>query len=655
MKFRLIAIILFLYQTLSLYAQDNDCIHLDSVTVRADSARGEVGAYVCWKYLSADKLPLFYADGYNQVSSTKIAESHESSVLPLVEEQTPGLFLTQRGVMGYGVSSGGSGSISIRGLGSGAGRVLVVVDGHPQYMGLMGHPIADICQTQSLDQVSVTRGPSSMLWGANAMGGVVYLTTKQPNRDSAMTDASLGYGSYNTLQGQVGITNRQGKWGSAVNGSYNRTDGHHDDMGFKQYAGYGKLTCDFNKHWQMGGDFNLNKYNANNPGAEDNRLKDAEQDITRGATSVWLNNYYYFYGSQTHGQVTGFYNWGNHLINDGYSAQGGIPLDYRYHSRDYVGGFSARQSYHFGNDRCGNEYTTDIRAGLDYLHYGGEAWNEYVAGEKIGTTETLADKRIDECSAFALIGQYLTSWLRLSAGARYDHHSLVGGEWIPYASMSFPFHRIDSNYPDFSLNASKGFRNPTLKELYMFKPANENLESESIWNYEIDYSQYLFSQKFSHQVCLFYITGDNLITTQMVNGKPLNTNTGAIENMGVEYICNLELSSKWKLDANYSYLHMEHPVIASPEHKLYVGGRFAPKRWRISSGLEYISGLYTEVGDQCSQTEYVLWSLRAQFFLCHHFSVWVKGENLLNQDYEINAGYPMPGATIMVGAKLHIQ
>ena len=80
------------------------------------------------------------------VGNERLNEQFRGSVLPTVMEQTPGLFTTSRGVMGYGVSTGAAGSMKIRGIGSGA-ELLVLIDGQPQYAGLMGHPIPDAYQT----------------------------------------------------------------------------------------------------------------------------------------------------------------------------------------------------------------------------------------------------------------------------------------------------------------------------------------------------------------------------------------------------------------------------------------------------------------------------------------------------------------------------
>lgn len=76
----------------------------------------------------------------------------------LLTEQVPGLFVTARGIMGYGVSGGAAGSISLRGLSGGTARLMVMIDGHPQYAGIFGHPIADAYQSFLAERVEVLRG-----------------------------------------------------------------------------------------------------------------------------------------------------------------------------------------------------------------------------------------------------------------------------------------------------------------------------------------------------------------------------------------------------------------------------------------------------------------------------------------------------------------
>lgn len=132
----------------------------------------------------------------------------------------------------------------------------------------------------------------------------------------------------------------------------------------------------------------------------------------------------------------------------------------------------------------------------------------------------------------------------------------------------------------------------------------------------------------------------------------LNQNSGSIYNKGVELQASYRISTHWSADANYSILNMKNPVLAAPEHKMYVGGAFSQGRWNISTGLMYINGLYTAVNPDATEN-YVLWNASASFSVIKWLAIWARGENLLAQKYEINAGYPMPRATVMGGININ--
>ena len=573
------------------------------------------------------------------IDRSVIEQSLQPSLLPVLTEQVPGLFVTSRGVMGYGVSDGAAGGISLRGLSGGNGRLMVLIDGHPQYAGIFGHPISDSYQSLLADRVEVLRGPASVLYGSNAMGGVVNIVTRKMHEDGVKTDLHAGYGSYNTLETELTNRIRKGRFSSVVSGSYNRTDGHRDNMQFEQYGGYAKLGYDLTVNWNTYADVNVTHFNATYPGPVSAPLLEGDQRITRGVASFALENKY----ERTSGALSVFYNWGKHWINDGYTPSAGeSPQDGRFNSFDNMMGMSLYQSTQFFK---GNRITF----GFDWFRYGGEAWTEYVKGENAGTRSDLVDKYENEVAGYVDFRQDISRWLTLNAGLRVDHHSRVGTEWIPQAGVAFHLPK------DMELKASatKGFRYPILREMYMFPPQNPDLKPESMWNYEIAFSQRLFGGRLHYGLNLFYIDGKNLIMTlPNPNGGMLNQNSGAIDNAGVELQAAYRINRCWSVDANYSYLHMKSPVIAAPEHKLYAGANFTKGRWNVSSGIQYIAGLYTAVGDKPQTEDFVLWNVRGSFRATEWLSVWARGENLLAQRYEINAGYPMPKATFEGGVHL---
>ena len=72
---------------------------------------------------------------------------------------------------------------------------MVMIDGHPQYAGIFGHPIADAYQSFLADRVEVLRGPASVLYGSNAMGGVINIVTRKMHDNGVNTNIHMGYGS----------------------------------------------------------------------------------------------------------------------------------------------------------------------------------------------------------------------------------------------------------------------------------------------------------------------------------------------------------------------------------------------------------------------------------------------------------------------------
>ena len=123
------------------------------------------------------------------------------------------------------------------------------------------------------------------------------------------------------------------------------------------------------------------------------------------------------------------------------------------------------------------------------------------------------------------------------------------------------------------------------------------------------------------------------------------------------------INSHWQLTTNHSLLHMKNPVIAAPTYKGFLGANFNYDRWSIVTGLQYISGLYTAVADNerlrvgeqgsgMQKENFCLLNATVNYALCKTVGLWMRGENLLAQSYEINLGYPMPRATFMGGVNL---
>ena len=571
------------------------------------------------------------------INRQTLTEQQQTSVLPTVMQQVPGLMVTSRSMMGYGVSTGAAGGISLRGLAGGAGQMLVLIDGHPQYNGVYGHPISDSYQTLMAERVEVLRGPASVLYGSNAMGGVLNIVTRSMHEDGVKTHINLGAGSYGTVQTEASNQIRSGRFSSTVAAQYSRTDNHRPNMGFEQYGGYVKLGYDISDHWNAAVDLDLTHWNASNPGTVMQPKLENDQWITRGAASLTIENHY----NKTSGALSIYDNFGRHKINDGYNADGGTPQTDLFRSKDAVAGVSWYQSAQLFE---GNRVTV----GLDYQHIYGRAWyTNRETGETVTTQRRLmqsAHSHENEVAGYVDFRQDITEWLTIDAGLRYDHHSTAGGEWVPQAGVVL--RPIETGA--LKASVSKGFRNPNTREMYMYGTANhDSLRAERLWNYELSWRQSLGG--FSYGANLFYIKGDNMIQT--VAGK--NVNTGEIENYGVELEAQYRIDSHWTLSTNHSLLHMKNPVVAAPTYKGFLGANFNYQKWSIIAGLQYLNGLYTAVGDAETKENFCLLNAAVNYALSKTVGLWLRGENLLAQSYEINLGYPMPRATFMGGVNIN--
>ena len=579
----------------------------------------------------------------NVISRGQLTQNNQMSILPTVMQQVPGLFVTSRSMYGYGVSTGAAGSINMRGISGGAGQLLVLIDGHPQYNGIYGHPISDSYQTLMAERVEVLRGPASVIYGSNAMGGVINIVTRKMLQDGVRTDVRVGGGSYGTVLAEASNTIRKGKFSSMVGGEYSRTDNHRPNMGFEQYGGHLKLAYDFTPNWDAYVDADITHFNASYPGAEEKPIYGANQWITRGVVSAAVENNY----EKTNGALSIFTNFGRHKIDDG-SADATKPTSRYFRSKDALTGISWYQSARLFE---GNRLTL----GADYQHiYGNAYYTDKTTGDILVTPNKQSGRSYrNEVAGYFDVRQDLVGWLTLDAELRLDHHSITGSEWIPqFGVVVRPL-----STGEVKAMVSKGFRNPTMREMFLYPPSNEELKPERMWNYELSWRHRL--QKLSYGANLFYIDADNIILTTQVGSGKKNLNSGRIRNYGAELEATYHINDMWALNTNHSFLKMKkQQVVAAPKYKGFLGADFRLHRLAVNAGLQYISGLGLDsTGDGIAdkqEKDFVLLNMSVNYHLNNIVTLWANGENLLAQRYQINYGYPMPRATFMAGVNVRL-
>lgn len=562
------------------------------------------------------------------VGERQLETAGSTQVLSAISGMVPGLFVTQRGVYGFGVSNGGSGHIKMRGIGGDrASAVLMMVDGQPQFAGIYSHHVADFYGKEYVQRVEVVRGPASVLYGSNAMAGTINVITKQGNTDGIHLTLTSQYGSYNTWLSSLTATARYGAFSALVSGAYDRTDGNIRGLKFNDESVYAKVDYDFSDRWKATADYTLVAFKGkdpvypklSNPGSDDVY----RQHIIRGETSIALTNSY----STTGGTARVYYSYGNHYVDD--------PR--HFHSLDDRFGVLIYQNFSLlkGNS---------ISVGFDFDSYTGEIPMSGNTAHSPGSLSTLSRKSITEYSPYisaqqGLFGEVLT----INGGLRMANSNKFGTRWVPQAGIALNLqHSVV-----LKASAAMGYRNPSFRELYLYRMANPDLSPERMWNYEATVGK-SFSRYFKGDITIFYSKGNNLIQT--INQK--NTNTGRFINKGVEVSAHSAVLPTLTLNASYSYLHTSLiNLTGAPRTMYYLGADWQiSRRFTVSADMKGVGSLY--VADKIKRQSYAVVNMRGEAQVCRQLQLFVRLENITDARYMINEGYPMPGFTAFGGFRL---
>ena len=228
-----------------------------------------------------------------------------------------------------------------------------------------------------------------------------------------------------------------------------------------------------------------------------------------------------------------------------------------------------------------------------------------------------------------------------------NNHSVYGTEVIPQFNLQYKV----TGSTELNLAVSKGFRSPTLGELFLFV-ANVNLKPEKIWDYEIGLKQNLLSDHLSLGLTGYLIEGSDFIIVGGIPPNIQNQNVGNLRNRGVEIEAKYIVRNNFSLNANYSYCNMDTKIIGSPEQQGFIEANFNMGFFYININLKSITNLYTSVQSlPVSEKKQSFLLANASFWYKAYKSItiYLKTENLFNKRYELIDGYPMPGTTVLLG------
>ncbi len=527
----------------------------------------------------------------------------------------PGLFVQRSGDFGRS-------DLDIRGLGQNGRRIAVMVNGRPEKMGLYGCAVTHAFPLDNVERIEVIKGPASVLYGGEAMGGAVNIITRRPEKKSE-SQLQLFYGSFNTSQ----LNLQQGGKGSHLSYmvTYDRrqSDGHLENSEYQGDA----LTARFD--WQLAPALELSfqgKYfsgDKHEPGTVEQPLADSWNDYRRGAVDLSLAGT----GERDEWSLRLYRNFGRHLFSDGWD------------STDFTNGAMARWT----TRRLHNQV---LLAGGDFRYFGGRS-NNYPQGEW----------HKSEASIFFHNDWLPSAAVVASAGVRLQFDSLYGSELCPQAGLVW--HAL----PALSarLQVSKGFRSPQLNELYMFPPANPELEPERTWKYEagIDWQ---VSARWSLQAAIFKMRGSNLIETRPnpdSGNRYIFLNTGSFDFNGVEVGLRANPVDPLAIELSHAYLDPGTQTNGRPGHKWDGIVRFESTLLAIQFQGQQVNTYFAAANAQKPIPAYFVLNGRLVGKFIRHIDLIVDVNNILDEEYIIYGEFPgiaagtfaMPGRSISIGLR----
>ena len=577
------------------------------------------------------------------VLNREVLDSIQGPDLSRALRRLPGVTLTRNGGLG--------GFTGVRVRGAGAEQVLVLVDGvrvndvsSPgggyDFGGLMGGAV---------ERVELLRGSSSVIWGSDALGGVMNLTTRR----AAGLEADAEYGGDERYSGNLAYGIDRGALSASFGGGYVTETGFSSAAsgteadGFRQYNATGRLDL------RIGGGVSLN---ANG------RYADSELEIDGfpAPTFTFADTL----ERQDQREISGRI--GADYVGEALTLRSGIALSDI--SRDLVDEAVGPEPYYRTDGRSVRAETFG-RLSLPRtfaLDFGGDyEWTDFRADDGFAATEGSAELR----SVHALVGHY-GARLTIAGGARYDDHSRFGGEWSLGANAAYAV------APDLRMRASygEGFKVPTLFQL-LSDYGNRALQPERSTSYDAGLEYGARDEAFFAAITAFRRDSENLIdfvscfgsTSPICIDRPFGTydNIGRARAQGVEVESSIAPDANTRFGLVYAYIDTENRTPDSsafgnelarrPTHALTVSADWqTPLGLVLGGDIRLVGDSFDDAGNLVPLDGYALADLRASLPFGDSFELFGRVENVTDADYVEVAGYATQGRAAYVGARLRL-
>ncbi len=608
----------------------SDPIRPEVITVLGSGLVGRV-------YENNRALTIIGADEINQIQTPDITQ---------ILERAPGVTTTRNGPIG--------GFTSVRVRGSTSDQALVLIDGirvnDPSAPGA-GFDFANV-QTGNITKVEILRGANSIIWGSNAIGGVIVLDTRGSRDTASFTGEGGSFGTIN-LSGSVRPDIADGL-------DVNISGGYFDNDGFSSFAD-GTEADGFRQNY-LNGRIGYNVADSVNVFAQ-GRFATSRLDIDGfPAPAFAFADTDEFQETQQFSASAGVEYFGDNLELRALYSIADIDRD------NFNPAFGDDVSF-FAEGR--NE-RIELRGELQpvnnvTLFFGLE--NEETRFET-GPFGTAADSGID--SAYGLL-RYNDNLINISAGLRVDDHEQFGSQVTFGADASIA---LDD---DWKLVGAyqEGFRAPSLFQL-LSDFGNTNLQPETSQSFEvgIQYNDRNSVYPIGGSVTLFTRDTDNQIdfiscfgvTDAICDNRPFGTfdNILSTRAQGVEADLSVQPTDTFIARIAYSYIDTENRSVGSanvgnvlarqPDNVLTLSADWTPelagKPVNLGGDVRLVSDSFDNAANSVRLDGFAVVRLRASYDITDNIQIYGRVENLFDAQYQTVSGFGTPGMSAFGGVRV---
>lgn len=492
--------------------------------------------------------------------------------------------------------------------------------------------------TGAVQRVEILRGPNSVIWGSQALGGVVNVVTQKPV-DGIEARANAEYGYADQISANAAVAAGNDTVQGALTGGYFRTDGISQAAagteadGYRQYNASGRLRVEF----APGFGADLRGYYANS------RL---ELDGFPAPTFSFADTDEYSTAKELYGYAGLFANFGGlenrvaftiaDINRDGYDpAPGAFTPHYLYRGR------SERYEYR-GDAKLVEQVRVTFGAERENLRF-------YDGSDTY---------RADITSFYGQAIVTPIEQVTLTAGIRNDDHSRFGAHTTWGASAAV------KPLENTLLRASygEGFKAPTLYQLFAPFYGTDTLRPETAKSWEAGIEQSALAGAARLAVTYFHRDTRNQIDFDLVSFTYANIARTRAE--GVEIELALKPVEAFTVTANYTYTDAENRSAGFEGNQLARRPQDTASLsadYRLPFGLS-LGGTVTIVGDSFNDQGnftrldgFALGSIRAEMPIGDRFAVYGRVENLTDEKYETVSGYGTYGRAAYAGVRLKLN